>query len=150
MHSKIHFLVYFFFHLVIDSVRFFFPKTRVFWGFYPLFNPYFILTLNWVDFYDKIDLCSKFLYIISKIGESPPKCVSSFPNRDPLLNMKGIQWPETEIMFNSVKSSQLIFGGFLAIWNHCEAVCSNAVNLKYNYRRTDFIKEWQRKSFMLL
>ena len=24
------------------------------------------------------------LYIISKIGESPPKCGSSFPNRDPL------------------------------------------------------------------
>ena len=30
----------------------------------------------------KNDLCSKFEYIISKIGESPTKCVSSFPNRE--------------------------------------------------------------------
>ena len=50
----------------------------------PYFNSILILTLKWVDFYEKIDLCSKFEYIISKIGESPPKCGSSFPNRDPL------------------------------------------------------------------
>ena len=44
-----------------------------------------MMTLKWVDFFAKIDLCSKFGYIISKIGESPPKSSSSFPNRDPLF-----------------------------------------------------------------
>ena len=44
-----------------------------------------MMTEKWVDFFAKIDLCSKFGYIISKIGKSPPKSSSSFPNRDPLL-----------------------------------------------------------------
>ena len=41
---------------------------------------------------EKIDLCSKFEYIISKIGESPTKCGSSFPNRDPLYDIKKTFW----------------------------------------------------------
>ena len=52
--------------------------------FTPYFNKILMLTEKWVDFLAKIDLCSKFGYIISKFGESPPKSVSSFPNRDPL------------------------------------------------------------------
>ena len=54
-----------------------------------------VITLDTYQFYEKIDHCSKFEYIISKIGESPPKCGSSFPNRDPLykipLNVKIVQ-----------------------------------------------------------
>ena len=57
--------------------------------FFEVFTPYFneilMLTERWVDFIAKIDLCSKLGYIISKIGKSPPKSISSFPNRDPLL-----------------------------------------------------------------
>ena len=59
----------------------------IFWGrfFTPYFNKILMMTEKWVDFFVKIDLCSKFGYLISKIGESPPKSSSSFPNRDPLL-----------------------------------------------------------------
>ena len=60
--------------------------------FFEVFTPYFtkilILTQKRVDFFAKIDLCSKFGYTISKTVESPTKCVSSFPNRDALLQVK--------------------------------------------------------------
>ena len=65
-------------------------KNHVLRWFFEVFTPYFnkilILTEKWVDFFAKIDLCSKFGYIISKIGESPPKWSSSFPIRDPLFH----------------------------------------------------------------
>ena len=109
MHSEIHFwiLKIILFIWLLCTVWFFFPKTRCsnccivgriplkpfFEVFFEVFTPYFspilIRTLKWVDFYEKIDFFSKFEYIISKIGESPPKSVSSFPNRDPLC---GWEW----------------------------------------------------------
>ena len=58
-------------------------------GFFEVFTPYItkmlLMTKKRVDFFAKIDFCSKFGYIYSKIGESPPKCISSFPNRDALF-----------------------------------------------------------------
>ena len=63
-------------------------KKGFFRGFHPLFQPLFSLDLKVIWFFWKFDLCYKFEYSISKIGESPTKCISSFPNRDHLLILK--------------------------------------------------------------
>ena len=48
-----------------------------------------------------------------------------------ILNIKCVLWPETEVMWicwnllgktREITLSELIFGGFLAIWNHCVVI----------------------------
>ena len=93
------------------------------------------MSSNFVRFQEFLNqaIAENFSCLTHKLANPPLKSGSSFPNRDPLLNMKRTKWPETEIRlvfsdaclkksWNHLKRTY--FWRVLALWSHCGSIGS--------------------------